>query len=196
MYVWSALVSFGVIVLGLVRTDRQWTVVAVVAVCALVLLLITLGRPVRRSATRARRCRDSRGRRLAALEGCVPPAAVQRCAVLVFPTQPARCDPRSATWPRTDHEKDCPPMTVDSRPEHAACRPTGRASTSSGPASCCWAARRRAGRHRDLPGRVHHRLRQPRSGLGRHWPRPWCCSSTGSDSTSWCCSPTPERGPC
>jgi UDP-GlcNAc:undecaprenyl-phosphate/decaprenyl-phosphate GlcNAc-1-phosphate transferase len=47
MYVWSALVSFGVIVLGLVRTDRQWTVVTAVAVCALVLLLITLGRPVR-----------------------------------------------------------------------------------------------------------------------------------------------------
>jgi UDP-GlcNAc:undecaprenyl-phosphate/decaprenyl-phosphate GlcNAc-1-phosphate transferase len=47
MYVWSALVSFGVIVLGLVRTDRQWTVVAAVAVCALILLLITLGRPVR-----------------------------------------------------------------------------------------------------------------------------------------------------
>lgn len=46
MYIWSALVSFGVIVLGLVRTDRQWAVVAVVALCALVLLLITLGRPV------------------------------------------------------------------------------------------------------------------------------------------------------
>ena len=50
MYVWSALVSFGVIVLGLVRTDRQWTVVTVIAVCALVLLLITLGRPVRHKA--------------------------------------------------------------------------------------------------------------------------------------------------
>ncbi len=47
MYVWSALVSFGVIILALVRTERQWTVVAVVAVCALILLLITLGRPVR-----------------------------------------------------------------------------------------------------------------------------------------------------
>ncbi len=47
MYIWSALVSFGVIVLGLVQTDRQWAVVAVVAVCALVLMLITLGRPVR-----------------------------------------------------------------------------------------------------------------------------------------------------
>jgi len=46
MYIWSALVSFGVIVLGLVRTERQWTVVAVVALCALVLLLVTLGRPV------------------------------------------------------------------------------------------------------------------------------------------------------
>jgi UDP-GlcNAc:undecaprenyl-phosphate GlcNAc-1-phosphate transferase len=46
MYIWSALVSFGVIVLGLVRNDRQWAVVAVVALCALVLLLITLGRPV------------------------------------------------------------------------------------------------------------------------------------------------------
>ncbi len=47
MYVWSALVSFGVIVLGLVRTERQWTVVAVAAVCAGLLLLVTLGRPVR-----------------------------------------------------------------------------------------------------------------------------------------------------
>ena len=47
MYIWSALVSFGVIVLGLVRTDRQWQVVAVVAVIAVVLLLATLGRPVR-----------------------------------------------------------------------------------------------------------------------------------------------------
>lgn len=46
MYVWSALVSFGVIVLGLVTTDRQWQVVAVVALIALVLALITLGRPV------------------------------------------------------------------------------------------------------------------------------------------------------
>jgi len=47
MYIWSGLVSFGVIILGLVRTDQQWTVVVVAAVCALVLLLITLGRPVR-----------------------------------------------------------------------------------------------------------------------------------------------------
>ena len=47
MYVWSALVSFGVIVLGLVRGNGQWTVVAVVAVLALVLLGATLGRPVR-----------------------------------------------------------------------------------------------------------------------------------------------------
>ena len=47
MYIWSALVSFGVIVLGLVTSDRQWQVVAVVVVLALVLLLITVGRPVR-----------------------------------------------------------------------------------------------------------------------------------------------------
>jgi UDP-GlcNAc:undecaprenyl-phosphate GlcNAc-1-phosphate transferase len=47
MYVWSALVSFGVIILGLVQTERQWTVVAVVAAFALVLLVVTLGRPVR-----------------------------------------------------------------------------------------------------------------------------------------------------
>ncbi len=47
MYIWSALVSFGVIIFGLVRTERQWTVVAVAAVMALVLLVITLGRPVR-----------------------------------------------------------------------------------------------------------------------------------------------------
>jgi UDP-GlcNAc:undecaprenyl-phosphate/decaprenyl-phosphate GlcNAc-1-phosphate transferase len=46
MYIWSALVSFGVIVLGIVRGDRQWTVVAAVASIALVLLLFTLGRPV------------------------------------------------------------------------------------------------------------------------------------------------------
>ncbi len=50
MYIWSALVSFGVIILGLVRTDRQWAVVAVGAVCALVLLLVTLGRPVKERA--------------------------------------------------------------------------------------------------------------------------------------------------
>ena len=50
MYIWSALVSFGVIVLGVVRTDRQWTVVAAVVALALVLLLVTLGRPVRRAA--------------------------------------------------------------------------------------------------------------------------------------------------
>jgi UDP-GlcNAc:undecaprenyl-phosphate GlcNAc-1-phosphate transferase len=43
MYVWSALVSFGVIALGLLRS---WQVVAVIAVCALVLLLFTLARPV------------------------------------------------------------------------------------------------------------------------------------------------------
>jgi UDP-GlcNAc:undecaprenyl-phosphate/decaprenyl-phosphate GlcNAc-1-phosphate transferase len=47
MYVWSALVSFGVIILGLVHTERQWTVVAVGVVCALVLMVVTLGRPVR-----------------------------------------------------------------------------------------------------------------------------------------------------
>ncbi len=42
MYVWSALVSFGVIALGLLRS---WEVVAIVALLALVLLLFTLGRP-------------------------------------------------------------------------------------------------------------------------------------------------------
>jgi hypothetical protein len=36
-------VSFGVIALGLLRS---WQVVAVIAVCALVLLLFTLARPV------------------------------------------------------------------------------------------------------------------------------------------------------
>jgi UDP-GlcNAc:undecaprenyl-phosphate GlcNAc-1-phosphate transferase len=46
MYVWSALVSFGVIALGLVHSDAQWAVVAVVALLAVVLLLLTLGRPV------------------------------------------------------------------------------------------------------------------------------------------------------
>jgi UDP-GlcNAc:undecaprenyl-phosphate GlcNAc-1-phosphate transferase len=47
MYVWSALVSFGVIFLGLVRTDRQWAVVAGVVVCAMILLVATLGRRTR-----------------------------------------------------------------------------------------------------------------------------------------------------
>ncbi|MFT4165126.1 MAG: MraY family glycosyltransferase [Microlunatus sp.] len=47
MYAWSALVSFGVIVLGLVRTDRHWQVVAVVLLIAVVLVLATLGRPIR-----------------------------------------------------------------------------------------------------------------------------------------------------
>ena len=47
MYIWSALVSFGVIVLGLVTNDRQWQVVAVVLALAVVLMLITVGRPVR-----------------------------------------------------------------------------------------------------------------------------------------------------
>ncbi|MCW2809937.1 MAG: rfe, partial [Friedmanniella sp.] len=43
MYVWSALVSFGVIALGLLRS---WQVIAVIALVALVLLLFTLARPV------------------------------------------------------------------------------------------------------------------------------------------------------
>ncbi len=43
MYVWSALVSFGVIALGLLRS---WQVIAVIAISALVLLLFTLARPV------------------------------------------------------------------------------------------------------------------------------------------------------
>ena len=47
MYVWSALVSFGVIVLGLVRGGAQWTVVAVSVGLAVVLLVLTLGRPVK-----------------------------------------------------------------------------------------------------------------------------------------------------
>src|SRR5215218_4844100 len=46
MYIWSALVSFGVIVLGLVRGDRQWTVVTGAALIAFVLLVFTLGRPL------------------------------------------------------------------------------------------------------------------------------------------------------
>jgi UDP-GlcNAc:undecaprenyl-phosphate/decaprenyl-phosphate GlcNAc-1-phosphate transferase len=47
MYVWSALVSFGVIILGVVQTERQWTVVAIAAVLALGLMVVTLGRPIR-----------------------------------------------------------------------------------------------------------------------------------------------------
>jgi UDP-GlcNAc:undecaprenyl-phosphate GlcNAc-1-phosphate transferase len=43
MYVWSALVSFGVIALGLLRS---WQVMAVIALSALVLVLLTLARPV------------------------------------------------------------------------------------------------------------------------------------------------------
>ena len=61
MYVWSALVSFGVIILGLVQTRRQWTVVAIGVVCALVLMVVTLGRPVRASTkyVAASRCSSS-----------------------------------------------------------------------------------------------------------------------------------------
>ena len=73
MYIWSALVSFGVIVLGLVRTERQWTVVAVVALCALVLLLVTLGRPVGEKVPPAERV-----------------AALRGAPMLGFLTQPAR----------------------------------------------------------------------------------------------------------
>ena len=43
MYVWSALVSFGVIALGGLRS---WVSVLVIAALALILLLITVGRPV------------------------------------------------------------------------------------------------------------------------------------------------------
>jgi UDP-GlcNAc:undecaprenyl-phosphate GlcNAc-1-phosphate transferase len=43
MYVWSALVSFGVIALGGLRS---WASVLVIAVLALILLLVTLGRPL------------------------------------------------------------------------------------------------------------------------------------------------------
>ena len=50
MYIWSALVSFGVIVLGLVRTDRQWQVVAVVLIIAVVLLLAPLDERLARHA--------------------------------------------------------------------------------------------------------------------------------------------------
>ena len=46
MYVWSALVSFGVACLGLVPADWQWRVVGVVLLFAILLLLATLGRPV------------------------------------------------------------------------------------------------------------------------------------------------------
>ena len=43
MYVWSALVSFGVIAPGLLRS---WQVMAVIALSALILVLLTLARPV------------------------------------------------------------------------------------------------------------------------------------------------------
>jgi UDP-GlcNAc:undecaprenyl-phosphate/decaprenyl-phosphate GlcNAc-1-phosphate transferase len=43
MYVWSGLVSFGVIALGLIRS---WPVVVVIAVIGLVLVSLTVGRPV------------------------------------------------------------------------------------------------------------------------------------------------------
>ena len=45
MYVWSALVSFGVIALGVLRDWKQLVAVIVIAVVALVLVLLTLGRP-------------------------------------------------------------------------------------------------------------------------------------------------------
>jgi UDP-GlcNAc:undecaprenyl-phosphate GlcNAc-1-phosphate transferase len=51
MYVWSALVSFGVIALGLLRS---WQVVAVIALAALVLVLFTLARPVAAEAPASR----------------------------------------------------------------------------------------------------------------------------------------------
>lgn len=47
MYIWSALVSFGVVCLGLVPANWQWQVVGVVLLLAVVLLVATLGRPVR-----------------------------------------------------------------------------------------------------------------------------------------------------
>ncbi len=52
MYVWSGLVSFGLIALSLVRSERQWTVVAVMVALALVLALLTLSRPRRSPARR------------------------------------------------------------------------------------------------------------------------------------------------
>jgi UDP-GlcNAc:undecaprenyl-phosphate GlcNAc-1-phosphate transferase len=45
MYIWSALVSFGVIALGLVRS---WQVFVVIVVIALLLSIVTLGRPLKR----------------------------------------------------------------------------------------------------------------------------------------------------
>jgi len=45
MYIWSALVSFGVIAVGLVPSDAQWAVVAALLVVAVGLLVVTLGRP-------------------------------------------------------------------------------------------------------------------------------------------------------
>jgi len=45
MYIWSGLVSFGVIAVGLVPSDAQWAVVAALLVVALGLLVVTLGRP-------------------------------------------------------------------------------------------------------------------------------------------------------
>ena len=47
MYIWSALVSFGVACLGLVPANWQWQVVGIVLLLAVVLLVATLGRPVR-----------------------------------------------------------------------------------------------------------------------------------------------------
>ena len=119
MYVWSALVSFGVIVLGLVRTDRQWTVVAAIAVLRPG-AAVDHARPPRTPqgpGDHLRPCPDVRGRsshrsglsrspRLAvpgrARRGW---ARAQAVAVLVFPDA-ARAGQRlrSATWPRTDHE--------------------------------------------------------------------------------------------
>ncbi len=72
MYIWSALVSFGVIVLGLVTNDRQWQVVAVVVVLALVLLLITV-RPPRAGTTSGDRGRSRSSNR------SKMPSSAQRC---------------------------------------------------------------------------------------------------------------------
>nr|WP_239579063.1 MraY family glycosyltransferase [Microlunatus panaciterrae] len=46
MYVWSALVSFGVIAFGLVRS---WKVAVVILVLTLVLVVLTVGRPVKKA---------------------------------------------------------------------------------------------------------------------------------------------------
>ena len=157
MYVWSALVSFGVIVLALVRTGPAVDGVGRSG-------RLRAGAGLSPWAGRSARRPSAPSASDALTES--PRDAQPICAVLVFPHAARAGNRVHATWPRTDHEKDCPPMTVDSRAEHAA--PAERPEHPRRPRPKA-AARRRCWRcdsQRALPGRVHPRLRRAGPGLG------------------------------